>query len=65
MNRENRRSVRTYDGKRITDPDREKLQQLIAAATNPYDIPIEYRFLEPDQYGLKSPVLSGEMLYLA
>ena len=61
----NRRSVRTYDGKLISESDREKLQQLIDRADNPYNIPIEYRFLEPGKHDLKSPVLSGETLYLA
>lgn len=60
-----RRSVRSYNGEMISSEDREKLQRLIDAAENPYGIPIEFRFLEPDKYGLKSPVLSGETLYLA
>ena len=60
-----RRSVRTYDGRLISDEDRQKLQELIERAENPYHIPIEYRFLEPARYGLKSPVLNGETLYLA
>ena len=59
-----RKSVRTYDGRLLTDEDRQKLQEIIDKAANPYGIDIEYRFLEPAKYGLKSPVLSGETLYL-
>ena len=60
-----RKSVRTYDGRMLSAEDREKLSACIAQADNPYGIPIEYRFLEPEPYGLKSPVLNGETLYLA
>ncbi len=60
-----RRSVRSYDGRRLSEEDREKLQQLMDNADNPYGIPVEYRFLDPAACGLKSPVLSGETLYLA
>ena len=60
-----RKSVRTYDGRLLAEEDREKLEKVIAGAANPYGIEIGYRFLEPAKYGLKSPVLSGETLYLA
>ena len=59
-----RKSVRTYDGRMLTGEDRERLEQFASGQTNPYGIPIVWRFLEPEQYGLKSPVLSGETLYL-
>lgn len=60
-----RKSVRTYDGKLLSETDREKLSELIDQAENPYGISLEYRFLEPEKYGLRAPVLKGETLYLA
>ena len=60
-----RKSVRTYDGRLLTEESRAQMEEIIASAANPYDIPIEYRFLDPAQYDLKSPVLSGAALYLA
>ena len=60
-----RRSVRTFDGKPLTAEDRAKIEVCCASVSNPYHLPIEFRLLEPAEYGLKSPVLNGETLYLA
>lgn len=60
-----RKSVRTYNKQRISDEDRETLTAFFEEAVNPYGIALEYRFLEPETYDLKSPVLNGETLYLA
>ena len=60
-----RKSVRTYSGEALSEEDRKKLSDCIARAENPYGIPVEFRFLDPEKYGLKSPVLNGETLYLA
>ncbi len=59
-----RRSVRTFDGRLLNNEDLKKIEELTSKADNPYGIEIEYRFLKPEEYGLKSPVLSGETLYL-
>ena len=59
-----RKSVRTFDGRRITDEEKDKLQDFCDSLTNPFNVPIEFRFLEPKENGLKSPVLKGETLYL-
>lgn len=59
-----RRSVRTYNGKPITAQDRQKLEDFIAKLKNPFDVPIEYRFLDAKRDGLSSPVIVGADTYL-
>lgn len=59
-----RRSFRTFDGKPLSDDDKERIKNFCDEVKNPYDIPIEFRFLEPKKNGLKSQVLKGETLYL-
>lgn len=60
-----RRSVRTFDGKGLWQADKEKLEAFIAGLEDPFNIPIEYRFLSAKEQGLQSPVLVGEEVYLA
>ena len=60
-----RRSVRTYDGRLISDEDRAGIEAFCAGLSNPFGIPVEFVFLDPAEHGLKSPVLAGETLYLA
>ncbi|MCR5792637.1 MAG: nitroreductase family protein [Lachnospiraceae bacterium] len=60
-----RKSVRTFDGKQISDEHREMLQKYIKEINNPFDIPVEFVFLDAKEKGLSSPVLSGEQLYVA
>ena len=43
----------------------EKIEQYIAGMDDPFGIKIEYRFLPSKEYGLTSPVLAGEDIYLA
>ena len=62
---EKRRSVRTYDGRLISDEDRAGIEAFCAGLSNPFGIPVEFVFLDPAEHGLKSPVLAGETLYLA
>lgn len=61
----NRRSVRTFDGKTLWKADQEKLEKFIAEMDDPFGKQIEYRFLPSKEYGLTSPVLAGEDIYLA
>lgn len=60
-----RRSVRTF----VKEPvDAEKLDTLKAYAAslaNPWNIPVEFVFMDAKQYKLSSPVLSGEPVYIA
>ncbi len=60
-----RRSVRTFDGNPLTDEHKAKIAEFIGTISNPYDIPIEFVLLEKEKYGLSSPVISGESLYVA
>lgn len=60
-----RKSVRTFDGRPLTDEDREKLCAFIAEIRNPYDIPVEFVLLDAEEHGLSSPVIQGEHLYIA
>jgi len=60
-----RKSVRTFNGTEISDDDRKKLNDYIRAITNPYDIPVEFVMLNRAEYGLSSPVIEGEHLYIA
>ena len=62
-----RKSVRTYDGRDLTPEDRAKIEACAAeaGACNPFGIPVEFKFLGAEEYGLSSPVLTGEKLYVA
>lgn len=60
-----RKSVRTFDGKAVTENDRKKLTEYIKTITNPYGIPVEFVLLDAGEHGLSSPVIQGERLYIA
>ena len=49
-----RRSVRTFDGKKIEDDVLEQLKNFADNCSNPYGIPMEIRFLDAKEHGLKS-----------
>ena len=59
-----RRSVRSYDGKEISQEDLEKLAAFIETLDNPYGIPIEFKFLNAKEQKLSSPVISGTDTYI-
>ncbi len=60
-----RRSVRTFDGKPVSAEDRERIEQYVQNITNPFGIPVRFVLLDAGQYGLSSPVLAGDTLYVA
>ena len=60
-----RKSVRTFDGKAVTENDIKKLTEYIKTITNPYDIPVEFVLLDAKEHGLSSPVIQRENLYVA
>lgn len=60
-----RKSVRTYDGTGLRDEDLLTLKEFADSIETPFGIKAEFRFLEAEKYGLKSPVLSGEKLFMA
>ncbi len=60
-----RRSVRTYDGKPLTQEDRNRIRAMTETADNPYGLPIRWHLLEAKENGLSSPVIVGADSYLA
>ena len=60
-----RKSVRSYDGTPLKDQDRKDIEEYIKEIPNPFNIPVEFILLDAKEYGLSSPVLSGESLYVA
>ncbi|MBE5905494.1 MAG: nitroreductase [Lachnospiraceae bacterium] len=60
-----RKSVRTFDGTLLRDEHRKDLEEYSANIDNPFDIPVEFVFLDAKEHGLSSPVLTGEALYVA
>ena len=55
-----RRSVRTFDGRKVTAEDREKLCRFIETIDNPYGIPVQFKLLEK----MSCPVVVGTDLYV-
>ncbi len=60
-----RKSVRTFDGNRLKAEDRENLEAYAARIVNPFGIPVRFVFLDAEENGLSSPVISGGTLYVA
>jgi len=60
-----RTSIRSYDGQKLTEEDREKLLGYARSIENPWGIPVTFVLLDAKEHGLKSPVLTGETLYIA
>lgn len=42
---ETRKSVRTFDGRKVTDEDKERLCSYIKTIKNPYNIPVEFLYI--------------------
>ncbi|MBE6098321.1 MAG: hypothetical protein E7198_11160 [Schwartzia succinivorans] len=61
-----RRSVRTFDGRKIFSEHRKKLKDYIKDIKNPYNIPVRFVLLEGNKsQDICSPVIEGEDLYVA
>ena len=60
-----RKSVRTYDGRPIEGAVLEQVKAFAAALENPFGVPVSFVFLDAEEKGLSSPVLTGEPLYVA
>ena len=60
-----RKSVRSFDGRPVSAEDRERLARYMETIGNPFGIPVRFVLLDAGEYGLSSPVLSGESLYVA
>lgn len=55
-----RRSVRTFDGRKVTAEDREKLCRFIETIDNPYGVSVQFKLLEK----MGCPVVVGTDLYV-
>ena len=60
-----RRSVRTFDGKGVSEEEKAQLIKTAEEAVNPYGIDVETRVLDAGEHGLKSPVIAGADTYVA
>ncbi|MCR5801145.1 MAG: nitroreductase family protein [Lachnospiraceae bacterium] len=60
-----RKSVRTFDGRQLSDEHKKLIEEYIKTVKNPFDIPVEFALMDANEHGLSSPVLSGEQLYIA
>lgn len=60
----NRRSVRTFDGRDISTEDLERLSSFMSKTDNPYDIPVEFKLLNAKEQKLSCPVVGGTDLYV-
>lgn len=59
-----RRSVRTYDGRPLDENTKEQLLSFAKDNRNPFDIPVEFKFLDAKKDGLTCPVVSGTDIYV-
>lgn len=60
-----RKSVRTFDGKPLSEADRKKLEEYLNTLVDPFDVPVEFRLLDAKEHKLSSPVIVGENTYMA
>lgn len=60
-----RKSVRTFDGKPLSDADRKSLEAFVSSMDNPFGVPVAFRLLDAKENRLSSPVIVGEAAYLA
>ena len=60
-----RRSVRSFDGKPVSDHDAERIMEFARKVENPYDLAIEWKLLDAKRDGLSSPVITGTNTWIA
>ena len=60
-----RRCVRSFDGRTLSDEDRDAIFQFAISVETPYDLPISWRILDAKIHSLSSPVISGTDVYIA
>ena len=59
-----RRSVRTFDGSMLDESIKNQLKSGVENIRNPFDIPVEFKFLDAKEHGLSCPVVVGTDLYI-
>ncbi len=60
-----RKSVRTFDGRPLSEQHKKAIEEYMREISNPFHIPVEFQLLDAKEHGLSSPVLAGEELYVA
>lgn len=60
-----RRSVRTFSGTSLRPEDRQRIAAFLESVDNPFGVPVEFRTLDAEKYGLSSPVIVGADTYVA
>jgi hypothetical protein len=60
-----RRSVRTFEKTKIDQTVLEELKEYAKQISNPWNIEVRFVFMDAQEYGLSSPVLNGEPMYIA
>ena len=59
-----RKSVRTFTDQPIAPGTIAELERFIASNANPFGVPITFRILDREKYGLSSPVILGAETYI-
>ena len=59
-----RRSVRTYNNQILDQDTKDKLMSYVSPINNPFNIPVEFKFLDAKENGLVCPVVNGADLYV-
>lgn len=60
-----RKSVRSYDGRPLSEEDRAALAAFLEEVQNPFGVEVTFRLLEAKANNLSSPVILGAETYLA
>ncbi len=61
----NRKSVRSFNGKPLSDGDKSSLESYVMSLENPFGVPVTFRVLDVKENNLSSPVVIGADTYLA
>ncbi len=59
-----RRSVRTFDGRELSKDDLNSLASFAKTIENPYNIPVDFKFMNAKEHGLNCPVAVGTDLFV-
>ena len=60
-----RKSVRTFTGEKLNEEDVKSINEYISAVDDPFGVPVTFRLLSAEEYGLSSPVIVGAENYIA
>lgn len=60
-----RKSVRSFNGTKLSEEDLKKVEDIINQLDNPFSIPVEFKILDKNDNNVSSPVVTGENTYIA